>query len=294
VQEGENLLLACRTDAVPTNGPGLVQGAVPRSVMRGDAPTSTFGPLVAPVSPAVSSSGTSSADTESAGNASRISTWIGRQGEPPQALQRQASDLTATGSRNQEGELFQYYVIALHWLPTLCADDPASDECLASGRKGFGLGGLWPHKDWASPVRCDVVRELPDSLVRGVSDLFPTRALVEREWKVHGSCTGLEPDEYFALARKAYDSIALPDFLGPYEPKQQTIHTVVKSFRALDHGLPQPAIIVTCTNEAQARLKDVLICLDKRNLGSFYCRADVIGSGCRTLNLLVPAEARRR
>lgn len=81
--------------------------------------------------------------------------------------------------------------MSLYWLPTLCIESPGADECRGSTRNGFIVHGLWPVLDFNSPTDCAGDDQLSDSLVGGLKDLMPTRAVVEREWKIHGTCTGI-------------------------------------------------------------------------------------------------------
>jgi ribonuclease T2 len=120
---------------------------------------------------------------------------------------------------------------------------------------------------------------------------MPTRAVVEREWKIHGTCTGQSPEQFFALMRQAYDSVNVPQLLmdggNSGGNSVQTIHQIVKAFTIRDRGLFAQAIVLTCS-ESPARLREVRICLSK-NLASNYCTGETIGASCRTLNLQIPA-----
>ena len=47
---------------------------------------------------------------------------------------------------------------------------------------------------------------------------MPARGLVYHEWSAHGTCSGLEPAEYFSLVRRAYSSIKIPQELSRPQP----------------------------------------------------------------------------
>ena len=198
-----------------------------------------------------------------------------------------AAQSASAVSREITGAGFRYYVLSLYWLPTLCIESPAADECRGSTRNGFIVHGLWPVLDFNSPTDCAGDDRLSDSLVGGLKDLMPTRAVVEREWRIHGTCTGQSPEQYFALMRQAYDSVNVPKLSMDGGNSIQTIHQIVKAFTSRDHGLFAQAIVLTCS-ESPVRLREVRICLSK-NLATNYCTGETIGASCRTLNLQIPA-----
>jgi ribonuclease T2 len=185
------------------------------------------------------------------------------------------------------GAGFKYYVLSLYWLPTLCLESPGADECRGSDHNGFIVHGLWPVLDWNSPINCGGGDNLSDSLVGSLKDLMPTRQLVEREWAVHGTCSGEAPDRFFSLMRQAYVSVNLPILLNGGGDAIETIQQITKGFTNRDSGLPAQAVIITCSDNP-ARLREVRICLSK-NLASSYCSGETLGASCRTLNIQVPA-----
>jgi ribonuclease T2 len=189
--------------------------------------------------------------------------------------------------RGITGAGFNTYVLSLYWLPTLCLESPAADECDGSTRSGFILRGLWPVLDANSPTNCGGSDVLSDSLVAGLKDLMPTRQLVEREWHTHGTCTGLSPEAFFALLRQAYDSISVPQLVVGGGAATQSIHQVVRAFSQRDHGLPAQSMVLTCSDNP-ARLREIRICLSK-NLASNYCSGETLAASCRTLNIEIPA-----
>ncbi len=70
--------------------------------------------------------------------------------------------------------------------------------------------GLWPQGETTrGPENCGegTVSAANLKLMQGY---IPTNSLVQHEWTTHGSCTGLSQDDYFALVRKARDSVKIP------------------------------------------------------------------------------------
>ena len=189
--------------------------------------------------------------------------------------------------RQVTGAGFNYYVLSLYWLPTLCIELPEADECAGPDRHGVIVRGLRPVLDWNSPTSCGGGDLISDSLVSSLKDLMASRRVVEREWKEHGSCSGESPERFFALLRQAYDSVNLPDLNDSGADMVQTIHQVTKAFTNRDPGLPAQAISLTCSGNP-TRLQEVRICLAK-NLASNYCTGETIRSSCATLNIQIPA-----
>jgi ribonuclease I len=128
-------------------------------------------------------------------------------------LQLGAADVTGA-PRQVTGAGFNYYVLSLYWLPTLCLESPNADECGGPSRYGIVVRGLIPVLDWNSPMNCGGGDIISDSLVASLKDLMASRRVVEREWTVHGSCSGESPERFFALLRQAFDSMNLPRLNG--------------------------------------------------------------------------------
>ncbi len=105
---------------------------------------------------------------------------------------------------------FDFYLLSLSWSPAFCLSSPNSPECNGPRRFGFIVHGLWPQYEQGWPENCDVHEPVPDNVVAGIADIMPARALVYHEWSAHGTCSGLNPTDFFALVRRAYAGISLP------------------------------------------------------------------------------------
>jgi ribonuclease T2 len=187
---------------------------------------------------------------------------------------------------------FAYYVLSLSWSPAFCLSSPAAAECNGPRRYGFIVHGLWPHADAANeqgwPEHCDVRRSVPDDIVQGIADLMPARGLVYHEWSAHGTCSGLEPAEYFALVRRAYASIAIPQELsGLGQAIEQPPAAIAAAFLHANPHLPAQSIAVTCSGQGAPRLREVHICLD-RDLMPRACSADAMRGACRAPQVIIP------
>ncbi len=183
---------------------------------------------------------------------------------------------------------FDYYLLSLSWSPAFCVGSPGAAECGGPRRFGFIVHGLWPQNERGWPQYCDVHQEVPDSVVDGISELMPARALVYHEWSAHGTCSGLGSADYFALVRRAYNSIAIPrEFLAVSQAVQEAPDAIVKAFLGANARLTPDSILVTCSGQGLPRLREVHICLD-RTLNPRACSADAARGACRAPTLIVP------
>jgi ribonuclease T2 len=104
---------------------------------------------------------------------------------------------------------FGYYVLSLSWVPGFCAIHRGQSAECARGL-GFALHGLWPQlNDGAYPTDCGVVA-LTEGDIQGYRDLYASHSLISHEWRKHGTCSGLKPAAYFALASRDLRRIRIP------------------------------------------------------------------------------------
>ena len=103
--------------------------------------------------------------------------------------------------------VFDFYLFVLSWSPEFCHGHPQAAEC--SQHAGFIVHGLWPqNNDGSYPSNCATSQPGPTN-TNSVADIMP-REIIQHEWQTHGACSGLSGDAYFALIRRAYDSILIP------------------------------------------------------------------------------------
>jgi ribonuclease T2 len=184
---------------------------------------------------------------------------------------------------------FDYYLLSLSWSPAFCLDSPGSAECNGPRRYGFIVHGLWPENERdRGPEHCDVHERVPDDVVAGLADIMPARGLVYHEWTAHGTCSGLEPGEFFGLVRRAYAHVAMPaEFVQPGQPIQQSTDAILAAFLRANRDLRRDAIFVTCSRQDVPRLRELRICLD-RSLAPRACSEDALRGACSAGQLLVP------
>lgn len=160
---------------------------------------------------------------------------------------------------------FDYYVMALSWSPTYCADAGQRDgepQCNGPRPYAFVLHGLWPQHDRGWPEYCRAAGRawVPQGTIDDMLDIMPSKKLIIREYQKHGTCSGLAADAYYRLSRRAFDTIRIPE---RYQRPRDAIRTapgeVVADFVKANPGLRPEMIAVTCDR----RLRELRICLDR-------------------------------
>jgi ribonuclease T2 len=202
----------------------------------------------------------------------------------------------AEGHRDRAGD-FSYYVLVLSWSPTFCAAERGrrfEPQCERSGARSYGfvLHGLWPQFERGWPQSCWSADRgyVPEAVARQMLDIMPSRPLIFHEYRAHGTCSGLGPQRYFALARALFEKIVIPErYRAPSDPRLTVARDeLVRDFIAVNPGLEPDMIALACRGPGE-RLKDVRICFDRD--GQFRrCGANEDqGALCVAQRLYVPA-----
>lgn len=197
---------------------------------------------------------------------------------PPYRERPAPYDRDGDFSRNRRDNapgVFDYYLLALSWSPTYCAevgDQRRDPQCAPRGARpyAFFLHGLWPQfeRGWPQDCRSRDGGYVPGPVADRMLDIMPSKRLVFHEYRKHGTCSGLGVDGYFDLARQLHDKVSIPRrFVGHIE-ERLTISPgdLVAEFTAANPKLEPDMIVVECGG-AGNRLKEVRICFDKG--GSF-------------------------
>jgi len=175
-----------------------------------------------------------------------------------------------TAREHQPGD-FDYYLLALSWSPTYCADvgeERRDPQCSPSGGRpyAFVLHGLWPQyeRGWPSNCRSPDRGYVPGPVADRMVDIMPSKRLVFHEYRTHGTCSGLGVDAYFDLARQLYMKVHIPSrFASPVE-ERMTIAPgeLISEFVAANPQLKPDMIAIVCGG-AGNRLREVRICFDR-------------------------------
>lgn len=184
---------------------------------------------------------------------------------------------------------FDYYVMALSWSAAYCeleGDARGDDQCDARHDYSFTLHGLWPQYELGWPSYCRTSERNPSRAeTSAMTDIMGSSGLAWHQWDKHGRCSGLTADNYFATARQAYASVAIPDVFRELPKDVEIPATVVEdAFIEANPGLSRNMITVTCN---EGMIREVRICLDK-NLSPRACGEDA-ARDCRMRDALMKA-----
>jgi ribonuclease T2 len=109
-----------------------------------------------------------------------------------------------------------------------------------------------------------------------MADLFGSAGSAWHQWNKHGSCSGLSPDDFYALAREAYGRITRPAVLRDLDRTVTLPATLIEDAFIRDNPFIKPdQITITCRS---GRIQEARICLT-RDLDPRVCGSDVI-RGC--------------
>jgi ribonuclease T2 len=206
-------------------------------------------------------------------------------------------DYDRGGRRGREHEpgVFDYYLLALSWSPTFCADvgDQRRDpQCSPRGRPyAFVLHGLWPQYERGWPQDCNSPDRgyVPRPVASRMLDIMPSERLVFYEYRKHGTCSGLGVDGYFDLARRLHDKVRIPPRFVDLTDSRTTVSPgeLMQDFMAANPGLEPDMIAVQCGG-AGNRLKEVRICFDKGGNFRACGRNENQARLCRAERMYVP------
>jgi ribonuclease T2 len=183
---------------------------------------------------------------------------------------------------------FDFYLLALSWSPGFCntgGADKAREQCATGAKLGFVVHGLWPQNDHGWPQNCGQSGFPTRAQLDAIRGLYPDDGLARHEWRVHGTCAGKSPADYFADVRQARQAIKIPDpYVAPTSAQTVATLDVARAFMAANPGLRLDAMSVTCRS---GTLEEVRICFSK-DLKQFRTCNEVAQNSCRTRSVEVP------
>jgi ribonuclease T2 len=87
-------------------------------------------------------------------------------------------------------------------------------------------------------------------------DIMPSGGLVIHEYKLHGTCSGLDPAGYYNLSRQLFRRVRVPErYQNPFETQFVAPREVVGDFMRANPWLRPEMIAVTCGGPGN-RLRD--------------------------------------
>nr|WP_155905253.1 ribonuclease T2 [Methylopila sp. M107] len=188
---------------------------------------------------------------------------------------------------------FDFYVLALSWSPTYCAnkgDRPDGAQCGGNKSFAFVTHGLWPQYERGFPSDCFVTGRNPTrAQVDELLDIMPSPGLIRYQWRKHGTCSGLDPRGYFEQVRAAYEKVVIPtEFQQATDQRDVSPAEVERAFVDANRGMKPSGVAVSCV---RGDLQEVRICLSK-DLEFRPC-AEVDRRACRASRVSLPAAGTR-
>ncbi|MEJ2227456.1 MAG: ribonuclease T [Alphaproteobacteria bacterium] len=171
----------------------------------------------------------------------------------------------ASHAKDQAGK-FDYYALALSWSPSYCASAKHAKDSLQCNNArpfAFVVHGLWPQYERGWPQNCRLRKRpwVPETLIDKMLDIMPSRKLVIHEYKKHGTCSGLSPDAYFALVRRIYKQITIPErFQRLSKPLAISPDEVEAEFLKANPALKPEMVSIVCRG---SRLSELRICFSR-------------------------------
>ncbi len=177
--------------------------------------------------------------------------------------------LTQSGAwaagRNEPGE-FDYYALVLSWMPSYCRGEGRArqdGQCEPSKPRAFLLHGLWPQYDKGWPEDCPIGKRpwVPGRVIEEMRDIMPSKNLLIHEYRVHGTCSGLDPAQYFAVARELYERVSVPErFVAPDADRLVSPDEIESAFLGANPWLTPEMISVSCRG---TNLLDIRVCFGR-------------------------------
>lgn len=199
----------------------------------------------------------------------------------------------APDARDETGSVeakngFDFYVLALSWSPSFCTAEGADanpQQCDGGKPYAFIVHGLWPQWERGYPENCPTERrDVASATMRGLYDLMPSDALIRHQWRKHGSCSGLDQENYFATLRKARERVQIPAPFRRLDAARTVAPAEVENaFLRANPGLPADGVAVLCDKRL---FREVRICLTKSL--AFRACPEVDRRACRAGNVLMP------
>jgi ribonuclease T2 len=166
------------------------------------------------------------------------------------------------------------YVLELAWAPV--------------SRTRFVVGGFASQlRDGSVRESCGKPKKLPGNVVRLATPYMRTTADVQREWDAHGTCSSLDPGDYFTRMIQARVAVQLPVQLNSLEGDATASPEEIASyFAGANTTFPLKAFQPRCANGTFAGLR---VCFD-RSLSPRECHGEL--SVCGT-NVRITSQPAR-
>jgi ribonuclease T2 len=187
---------------------------------------------------------------------------------------------------------FDHYVLALSWSPTYCRSEAGRDDPRQCVHRNYAfvVHGLWPQFKNGWPEYCAAKDEwVPAETIERMLPIMPSKQLIIRQWKKHGSCSGLSVDDYFALTTELFDKLSIPPRYGSADRMiTTTMDQLMADFMDSNQGLNGEMITIDCEERGRrARLSDLRVCFSRS--GQFASCGGNGVSNCSSSPLELPS-----
>lgn len=93
-------------------------------------------------------------------------------------------------------------------------------------------------------------------------DIMPSKGLIIHEYKKHGTCSGLSPEDYYKASRILYKSVKIPPrYQQPAKPMLISPKEIENDFLIANPQLKPEMISIVC---GKRRLKEIRICYSRK------------------------------
>lgn len=188
---------------------------------------------------------------------------------------------------------FDYYAMVLSWSPSFCLDNNGAhaneQQCTASRPYAFVLHGLWPQFNKGWPESCDIGQRpwVPKPLINSMLDIMPSEKLVIHEYAKHGTCSGLDAQGYFGLARKLFAKVTVPPkYMGLGKELNESVDQLITDFKSANPAIAPGGIAVDCSRGG--RIREVHICFTKDGAFTRCGKNEDQNRICRSASISIP------
>ena len=201
---------------------------------------------------------------------------------------RPAAPTAPAASSLPIGDGFDFYVLSLSWSPSYCeaeGEEANRQQCGTARPYAFVVHGLWPQFERGFPENCRTDEpDVPNATLRTLYDIMPSAGLIRHQWRKHGSCSGLDQDDYFAVLRAARETVMVPaEFRRLDDYRMIDPHDAEAAFLKANQSLPGDAVAVTCDRRY---LREVRICMTKQL--EFRACPEIDRRDCRLAKVVMP------
>jgi len=162
---------------------------------------------------------------------------------------------------------FDYYDLVLSWSPSYCetgGSQRRDPQCNSSRSYSFVLHGLWPQYKKGWPQNCPTKKNpwISKEVINSMMDIMPSKGLIIHEYKKHGTCSGLSPEDYYKASRILYKSIKIPPrYVNATKPMMLSPKEIENDFLIANPKMKPEMISIVC---GKRRLKEVRICYTRK------------------------------